>query len=110
MTCSLDCPAGGHATAPVTLLATGNRAVRIRIDGSIDDAAAAALRDVCDHLALYDMARLDLDISAITGSTSKGVAAVARCLALGRALPGGVGVSVASEEGRRVLLTTMTIG
>ncbi|HET7530361.1 MAG TPA: hypothetical protein VFJ98_05320 [Mycobacteriales bacterium] len=88
----------GHADAALS---------RVRVVGRLDAAAATVLGHICDDVLGGKSRRLELDLSAITGSTPDGVNGLARCLSLGRRLPDGVGVTVANDVGRRALLDSM---
>lgn len=79
---------------------------RVVVAGELDADAADALERSCDAL-LGHRRRLELDLSCLTASTPAGVAALSRCLLLGRRLPDGVGITVANDVGRRALLASM---
>lgn len=84
----------------------GCRSVVVR--GRLDDAAAGELFAACDEVLRGSSRRLQLDLSGVTEYSSAGVAAIAQCLVVGRRLEGGIGVTVASDAGRRALLDSMT--
>jgi anti-anti-sigma regulatory factor len=80
---------------------------RIVITGALDEYVAARLHETCDRAGDGRLRRLELDLSAVTAASPEGVAAITGCLAMGRRLPDGVGVTVANDAGRRALLDSM---
>jgi hypothetical protein len=91
---------------PVTIVSDG-RCARAVVVGPLDTVTAAHLMQACEETQRTACSRLDVDLSDVTECTDDGVAAIAYCLAAGRHLTDGVGVTVASEAGRRALLDSM---
>ena len=82
---------------------------RITIRGSLDDKAASSLGDICRQIVRDWPRRLELDLRAVSVCTGDGVTAVSECLMLCRRLDDGVGITVATEAGRRALLDSMAL-
>lgn len=80
---------------------------RVVVVGELDDGAADALVTILRRVAEDAPARLELDLRRVTGFTPAGASAVSEALALGRMLEDGVGVTVATDAGRRALLRSM---
>jgi ABC-type transporter Mla MlaB component len=81
--------------------------VHVRVSGALDSSAAVELSETRARVLRESPRRLDLDLSAVTTCTSEGIAAVTECLLVGRGLDDGVGVTVATDAGRRALLESM---
>ena len=85
------------------------RLARVAVDGLLDVEAARVLDDLCDQLVRDEAKRLELDLTGVTTYTSAGAGAVSHCLMLRRRLEGGVGVIVATDAGRAILLESMAL-
>lgn len=83
-------------------------AVQVVLAGTVDAAVAAQFAMCCEQALRTHPDRLDLDLSGVTSVEASGVAVLAWCLAAGRGLTSGVGVSVANTAGRRALLEATT--
>lgn len=85
------------------------RLARVAVDGQLDIAAAHELEELCDRVVHDNATRLELDLTGVTIYTRSGAGAISRCLLLRRHLEGGVGVIVATDAGRRILLESMAL-
>jgi hypothetical protein len=82
---------------------------RVVVTGALDAAAAAEI-GAAFRAVVHDWPRrVDLDLRRVTTFTRPGAAAVADCLSVGRRLPDGVGVRVATAAGRSALLSSMDL-
>jgi len=81
----------------------------VRVERQLDAEAARSLAVICRQI-LHDWPRrLDLDLRAVSVYTLDGARAVSECLLLCRRLDDGVGITVATDAGRRALLDSMAL-
>jgi hypothetical protein len=81
--------------------------LRIAVTGRVDAVTGGVLASLCGEALGRAPAGLALDLTAVSGATRDGVVAIARCLAVGRRLRGGVDVAVATSAGQRLLLAIL---
>ena len=77
------------------------------VTGGLDAATGRHLALLCAQIVAQWPQGLAVDLTAISDATDGGVDALARCLALGRWLPRGIDVAVATTAGQRVLLAAL---
>lgn len=82
---------------------------RLTVDGPLDAEAARTVAALCRRILQEWPRRLDLDLRAVEVYTGDGARAVSDCLLLCRRLEDGVGVTVATDAGRRMLLESMAL-
>jgi hypothetical protein len=82
---------------------------RVTVEGRLDKEAAVNLADICRKILRDWPRRLDLDLCAVSVYTGDGAKAVSDCLMLCRRLDDGVGITVATDAGRRALLDSMAL-
>jgi hypothetical protein len=80
---------------------------RVVVDGSLDATAASEIATAWQAVVDDRPRRVDLDLRGVTTFTAPGAAAITDCLSVGRRLDDGVGVRVATDAGRSVLLQSM---
>ena len=91
----------------VRLMNVSDHQIRVVVTGSLDEAGAALLEASLRRKLPAATRRVELDLRGLTECGAAGVAALARCLSLGRHFDAGISVSVANEAGRRALLGSM---
>jgi hypothetical protein len=80
---------------------------RVTVEGRLDTQAAVDLDGIFREIARDWPRRLELDLCAVSVYTGEGARAVSDCLMLCRRLDDGVGITVATDAGRRALLESM---
>ena len=100
---------GGTGPAVSRVTYEKGRLARVCVDGQLDVEAAETLAEILTQVLQDSPRRLELDLTGVTAYTRAGAGAVSQCLMMRRSLEDGVGIVVATEAGRRILLDSMRL-
>ena len=84
---------------------TGTRLVAIA--GTLDAGSMALVQQEVAAALAAKAERVELDLTGVTRTTPAGADVIAWCVEAARALPGGLGIAVATAAGRAALLASL---
>lgn len=96
-------PASSNVTA-----VTRHGCLHVTVVGALDDTAAEDLATACGGAFAETVERLEVDLTAVTAASPRGIAVISECFKLSPQLTRGVRVSVSTDVGRRAMLDSMT--
>lgn len=87
---------------------TQHGCLHVTVVGALDDQAADEMAAACGGALSEAVERLEVDLTAMTAASPRGIAVISECFKLSGHLARGVRVSVSSDVGRRAMLDSMT--